>query len=242
MVKKIALMLLVGLFLCGCGSNSTPEPTPPLRVEVSSTESPMIDATPTASMPENDVCGNPYYPVVDGTRWVYQGSEGQFTHTISTSAPDTFTITVESGDDTFIIQGFCSEGDISLLNVPGNSLSYTGSSGGSSMTTTSNEGVSLPGDIQLGDDWSQTIGVEVAAGNLSQSFTIETTYTALGYEAVSVPAGTFEALKIEQSSDMGSPNPTIQHLWYVQGVGLVKSDIVLQDQTITNELVMYNIP
>jgi hypothetical protein len=109
------------------------------------------------------------------------------------------------------------------------------------MTTTSNEGITLPGDIQQGDDWSQTIGVKVSAGDQTMDFIIDTTYTALGYETVTVPAGTFNALKIEQSADMGGSEPTIQTLWYVQDVGLVKS-LIEVGETYVNELVSYNIP
>ena len=72
-------------------------------------------------------------------------------------------------------------------------------------------------------------------------FIIDTTYTAVGYETVTVPAGTFNALKIEQSSNMGGPEPTIQTLWYVQDVGLVKS-VIEVGETYVNELVSYNIP
>ena len=91
------------------------------------------------------------------------------------------------------------------------------------MKTTSNEGVTLPGDIQSGDHWSQTLGVEVSADNLTMDFTIENSFKAAGYEVVSVPAGTFDALKVEMESTTNGGNPITQTLWYVQDVGLVKS-------------------
>jgi len=58
---------------------------------------------------------------------------------------------------------------------------------------------------------------------------------------VTVPAGTFYALKINQSSNMGSGTPTEQTLWYVQGIGVVKTLIALE-QPLSTELVSYNIP
>ena len=75
------------------------------------------------------------------------------------------------------------------------------------------------------------------------NFTLNSTYTAVGYENVSVPAGTFNALKIEQSSDMGGPEPMVQTLWYVQDVGMIKSEMDIGiGELFVQELVSYNIP
>lgn len=109
------------------------------------------------------------------------------------------------------------------------------------MKTTSNDGVTLPGDIQSGDDWSQTLGVEVGANNLTMNFTIENSFKAAGYELVSVPAGTFDALKVEMESTTDGGDPITQTLWYVKDVGLVKSIIDL-DTPVVQELVSYSIP
>ena len=95
----------------------------------------------------------------------------------------------------------------------------------------------------MGDDWSQTLGVEVSAGDQKMDFILDSTYTALGYENVTVPSGTFNALKIEQSTSMGGPEPMIQTLWYVQDVGMVKSEMDIGiGELFVQELVSYNIP
>jgi hypothetical protein len=240
------LVLFVGLVV-GCGPQTSipamPTPTVFGESKASVTENPATEVPSQQAPVSGDECGNPYYPVVNGAEWTYTGPTGQFTHTLATGDNGAFTDTVKSGENTFIIQGLCLQGgDINLLDTPGNSLSFSGSGGSSTMKTTKNDGVSLPGDIQKGDDWSQTIGVEVSAGNRTMDFTIDTTFTAVDYETITVPAGTFNALKVVESSDMGGPEPTMINLWYVQNVGSIKTEIKMGDQTLINELVSYNIP
>jgi hypothetical protein len=246
MLKYIGFLVTTIILLTGCNlsdtSSTSSTPTPLEEFQVSATESLATEAPALPAPVSNDDCGNPYYPVVNGAEWVYTGPQGSFSHSLATGTEGAFTIKVEADANTFLIQGLCLEGgDINLLDVPGNSLNYSGEEGSSTMTTTGNEGVTLPGDIQEGDDWSQTISVEVSAGEQKMSFTIDTTYTAVGYETITVPAGTFNALKIEQSSDMGGSQPTIQTLWYVQNIGMVKS-VIDAGEPIVSELVSYSIP
>ena len=82
-------------------------------------------------------------------------------------------------------------------------------------------------------------------------------YTAIGVESVSVPAGTFEAMKVEVVTTVNI-NATFQGTtvpvtftstttsWFAQGVGWVKSDSVSDFGDISTsesiELVSYNIP
>jgi hypothetical protein len=245
-LSHIFRLILLALLLSGCNlplpnaNQPTPTPLGELRVTVTA-----VPATETPSPPavsENDRCGNPYYPVVDGAQWSYKATTGDFTHTITIEDENTFTISAADSKNTFAIQGFCTDGDITLLNVPGVSLTGSGQGTGFSITTTSHEGVTLLGDIQQGDDWSQTLGVQIHSGNQNMDVTITSTYTADGYESVTVPAGTFQALKITLSSlSDGDANPTTQTLWYAAGVGLVKAQIDAAEPIVI-ELVSDNIP
>jgi hypothetical protein len=158
--------------------------------------------------------------------------------------PDkTFTIDVKAPQSNFLIKGQCTDAGIVLLDVPDTSLSVSDESNSATMTTTSNEGITLPNEIQVGDTWSQTMGLAFTASE-EQTFeyTITTTYTAIGYEEVTVPAGKFNALKIEQKSEMGGPTPMLQLLWYAQGVGNIKTEITLGEEIITTQLISYTIP
>jgi DUF3108-like len=195
---------------------------------------------------QNDACDNPFYPVVDGASWNYSISTGtQATHSLSVSQDKVFTITIQGDNSTFTIEGQCTDDGIILMDVPGVSSTYSGEGGGSTLTTQNVDGVTLPNDVQAGDDWSQIISVTGASsdGEVTLSATIETNYTALGYEQVTVPAGTFEALKVEQTGTLtmngGSGFDTHGYIWYAQGVGTVKSGL---DGTYTGELTSYSIP
>lgn len=252
MLKKLALMFVAAFFLVACNlpvPEATPTPTPGFIVPVSVTENPATETPPPSLVSQNDRCGNPYYPIVDGATWTYlissQGSAATTaTHTMSVVDDGSFTLTIQSNDSIFTIDGTCGDDGILLMEVPGVSATYTGEGGGSTLSTTNDDGLTVPNDIQVGDDWSQTISVVGSSGGeVTLSATIETSYKALGYETVTVPAGTFNALKVEQTGSMtihGAPAfDTHGFIWYVQGVGVVKSGL---DDLYTSELVSYNIP
>lgn len=257
MKKMMAFWLLVFLVTSACSLGALPPDSIPMPPTATSgfavpVVTAVITETPTpqaAPLNPKDRCNNPYYPVVDGATWTYQiqvQQETPTTATYSMSVVDdgSFTLTVRDVESVFTLDGTCGEDGVILLDVPGVSATYSGEGGGSSLYTTNDDGVTVPNDIQVGDDWSQTISVVGNSdGETTLSATIETTYKALGYEIITVPAGTFYALKVEQNGSMtihGSP-PFDTHgfLWYAQGVGTVKSGL---EGTYISELVSYSIP
>jgi hypothetical protein len=71
---------------------------------------------------------------------------------------------------------------------------------------------------------------------------IETYFTAVGFENITVPAGDFYALKVEQSGYVtvfGQKVDMHGFNWYAEGVGVVKSAM---DGAPILELVSYDIP
>ncbi len=250
MFKRALIFIFVTVLVSGCSlPNSAATPTPMGESQVTVTQIPATETPTQPVVSANDKCGNPYYPVVDGATWSYSIN-------VQDSAPTTaaysmavvdagsFTLTVQNDKSTFTLDGSCGDDGIILLNVPGVSATYSGDGGGSTLSTTNDDGVTLPNDIQVGDDWSQTISVVGSSGgDVTLSATIETTYKAIGYETVTVPAGTFYALKVEQNGSMTmSGTPALQthgFLWYAQGIGTVKAGL---DGTYTSELVSYSIP
>jgi hypothetical protein len=269
MNKKLMILLVIVLITAGCASapvaapasTSTPPPPQveaPVVVDLSTPTQPVIEVVPNTPEPTpteapavknaSDQCDNPYYPVVDGASWTYTNpSIGQFTHTLNVSDDQIFIIQITSADDTvFNMEGQCTQDGVVIMNS-GLSTTAQGADGTGTVTTTNQDGVTLPNDIQVGDDWSQTIAFTAAGGNEGFSGTIETSYKAVGYESVSVPAGTFEALKIVQSTSMSIGGQhvmdTSSNLWYVQGIGNVKAEqIINQGDPSINELVSYTIP
>jgi hypothetical protein len=269
MQTKLMILLVIVLITAGCASApvavpaSTRTPPPPqveapAAIDLSTPTQAVIEVIPNTPEPTpteapavknaNDQCDNSYYPVVDGATWTYTNdSIGQFTHTLNVSDDQIFTIQVTGTDTTFNIEGQCTEDGVVIMNS-GLNTTAEGTDGTGSVTTTNQDGVTLPNDIQVGDDWSQTIEYSAGSGgDTSFSGTIETSYKAVGYESVTVPAGTFEALKIEQTTSMTMAGQhmidTSSNLWYVQGVGNVKTEqIVNEGDPSVSELVSYNIP
>jgi hypothetical protein len=204
-------------------------------------------SAPTTPIHQADECDNPYFPVVNGASWTYETTGvGQATHSLTTDENGQFTITVTNADSTFILEGQCTDNGIVLVDQGMNAI-YQGSEGGSTLTTQSEEGVTLPNDIQQGDEWSQTIKMSASGGEEAINSTIVSDFKALGYESVSVPAGTFQALKIEQSSSVTMNGMDLlassSFLWYVEGVGNVKAEQqVGGSEKSVVQLISYNIP
>ena len=244
MMKKIFALVIVILMLSACGAQDTipskPTPTEPFGeavvTEFESTQTPIPNTTPEGDESE---CENPFYPVSDEATWYFSISTGENAiHTMSADDFGKFTITVEGANSTFTIDGQCDSEGITIMNVPGAQTTYSGEYGSSTVSTVSVSGVSLPNDIDQGQQWTQTITVTTDSG----SSLIEANYTAVGFENITVPAGDFYALKVEQSGYVtvfGQKVDMHGFNWYAEGVGPVKSEM---DGAPTVELTMYDIP
>lgn len=250
-IWTIALSCVLALSACAPGGGDLPAPQ---QEQATATPSSGWEVNPTAQAAEptqafqpseNDACDNIYYPIVDGASWTYDLSVGgQATYSMAVNEDRSFTITIQSKDSTVAMDGRCSDDGIVLLDVPGVSMAFNSDGSGSTMTTDAQDGVTLPKDIQLGDDWSQSISMTATSndGQVILSAQVDTTYTALAYEQVDTPAGSFYALKVDQAGKMtmnGNDFDTHGFIWYAQGVGPVKSSI---DDTNSTQLAAYNIP
>lgn len=251
MRKRLNSTVLILVLLSACAPASV-APLP-IGVTQSATEAGSVSVkdTQTTSTPisggivfENDECDNPYYPVVNGAWWQYNISTGSTPmHTMSTNDDKTFTITVTSDTTTFTLDGSCTDDGIILLEVPGVSATTKSADGSSALTTTNDDGVTLPNDVQVGDDWSQSISVNADAGAGVLSAHIETNYKAIGFEIVSTPIGPINALKVEQTGSLsmegGLTFDIHGYIWYGQGIGVVKNTV---DESFEATLATYNIP
>lgn len=195
--------------------------------------------TPEIVTNDNNECDNPFYPVSDEANWVYDmSSGGSATHTMAVDEKDAFKITIQGGNSVFTVDGKCSDEGIILMDAPGAATTYSGEQGSSVVSTVDAVGVTLPKDVGIGQQWSQTITVTTG----DSKAIIETNYTAVGFENITVPAGDFYVLKVEQSGTVKMLGHTIQmhgFQWFAEGVGTVKSAM---DGAPTAELVSYDIP
>jgi hypothetical protein len=225
----------------------TPSPTatvlaPPTAGETASppTATPAPPSpSPTAPAPIATACQNRYYPIAQGAAWTYR---------VSGSVNDTFTraiigVRADGFDDQdsfasgAVRRGSwaCQQGDLISL-TPGGSASVAAGGAQTDFTVESNEGLTLPADPQPGAQWTQTIvylgQFNTGDRNVTARSTLNTSCRAVGVESVSVPAGAFEALRVDciyrltiallgdlpfdfSFSSSGS-------VWYAPGVGMVK--------------------
>ncbi len=256
---KIVFCGLVALSLAACNL--------PAQSQNASAQS--DNQIPTA-LPGQELCTNTLFPVKKGAVWTYATSSetlgtSTFTSTITDVRADGFTTTTQVGQDSATQEWSCTPDGLLALSF-GNGVSVLdfatqGISGNLSASNVS--GITIPANIQPGAKWQYNMDV---SGNIKQTSNnisanangkVVTDAQAMGIESITVPAGTFQATKIQATSNfnlitdffgLGIPfsfsiNSTF---WLAPGVGLVRSD---QDTTIvgtaysaSTALQSYNVP
>ena len=266
----MAVALLMSLSACNIGV--TAPPAAGTDTNVVPTQTVENGPTPTEAVTEvaatepsttSHACDNPYLPVIVGATWVYR---------LTGPIPDTFThtfLSVESAgfteqdqfDSGVTRQGQwqCDEGNLIALNpTGGNSASVSAEGVSVDFQTTELSGVTLPASISEGDSWNQSLTLEgtqtINGTSYPASNQLTSNCTAIAIESVTVEAGTFDALRVECTTDMNLTlafdpnNPITTPLsltginWYAENIGLVKSSTSSPGIESTVELISYNIP
>lgn len=203
-------LLLAMLFVSACaapGNGANPEPTstqPPGVIETATAQSP---STETPSTTENSLCDNPYYPVRQGATWTYKSTgspagEFSFTDTITSARSDGFTLTSQFGDLTRTQEWACEDIGLVALQLGGApAVTLTAQGVQLDLQINNVSGVTFPKEIIAGNQWQHNLDfegqVEMAGQSGNAQGTAVTRFTAIGSESVTVPAGTFEAMKIQ---------------------------------------------
>ena len=247
----------------------TPAPIP------SATATPLPSATPTtilipasvtpqpAGTPQGP-CANDYLPVKAGASWTYSGSavgpnstkDWTQVDTVSSVGVSDFKRTLAFPDKTLEEQWTCNTDGLLSWSPDGGLFSVIGQGPNGQVTveTTAASGVTLPVHISLGDVWQERAVLQVT-GN-SASYTAELMYQARAVvdEQVTVPAGTFNALRLAVHAELlihanGLPPSIFDGTqWMAPGVGLVKRSGTLDSGpgtpslAIDFELTSYSIP
>ena len=268
---KIFLGLL--LFITACASpevspppiNSIPSLAPATTVSVE-TSAP-VGATPSGgSTPAAgpNLCTNAYYPVREGSTWTYQSTgspagDYSFMDTITVVRNDGFTLTSKFDQLTRTQEWSCRPEGLVALHLGGGAL--TSQNLKLEIQTQNTSGVSIPTNIAAGDQWDYALDftgkMDLAGSSGAAEGSNKSHFNALGMESVTVPAGTFNAMKIQVDTTLDI-NVTVQGLsvpvtftssyfyWYVQGGGWVKAsgtgNIGGDGFSETIELQWYNIP
>jgi hypothetical protein len=285
-LRTISLLLLFTLMAACSNEDATPITTPlsPTSTQqVVETETPAAAETPTADVAvstETPIsgtgglpvmgsgqCANAYYPVREGATWTYESTGSpagsySFTDTVTSVRDDGFTLTTEFEDLTRTQEWSCRPEGLVALELGGASAAaITGEDTQLELVVNNVTGVTYPNTIQAGDQWQHNLdftgSMNIAGQEGSATGNSQTSFTAVGTESVTVPAGTFDAMKVQIDTEL---NITVSFqglnvpvtfsgsydYWFVQRAGWVKASgsAEMGGQSFSEmiELQAYNIP
>lgn len=256
-VHILLSVLILASLACSLTGTGTPTSAPvdETASEAAPASTPTVEASPT---PQQSDCFNAYYPVKLGATWTYQmsgTSADKFTHSIVSASEKEFTDQDAFGSGTTRTGQWRCEGGNLISLTPGGGLAAVAAAGiVFNFTVTENTGVTIPANMDVGSAWSQDIKFEgkqdVGGIQLDTQNQAVTSCTAIGRESVTIPAGTFDALKVECNAKLtigmnGTPIYTLEGLtttWYVKDVGMVKTVGSGGGYEATIELTAYQIP
>jgi hypothetical protein len=209
---------------------------------------------PPSVQASGDLCANPYIPAVEGATWSYtfhtdQGDNTQV-DTVTDVGSDAFLVeTTRSDGFNYVITWTCTPDGLLWLQTDGGMFSAVFQGGGlsESWETVSYSGVSIPKAGQAGDTWSSDQQISVTDSTGTRDFDIAMNFQAVGMETVTVPAGTFNAMRVDLTMawTSGGEGLDMTYLitdWFVENVGLVKTSAEADFGSYSLELVSYSIP
>lgn len=251
---KIIFSLLLMMALAACSLPANPPTVEPQTTQTTPlpTAAGTAAATGLPTMPAEGgmpvtgagLCANAYYPVRQGATWNYKSTgsaagEYSFTDTITSAREDGFTLSTQFGSVTRTQEWACQADGLVALQFGGAPAAMLNAQNMQlSLQVNNVSGVTFPKDIQAGNQWQHNLDmqgdVNVAGQQGTATGNAQTTFTAVGEESVTVPAGTFNAMKIQVNTTL-TLNVTYQGLsvpvtftstynyWFAQGVGWVKN-------------------
>jgi hypothetical protein len=271
-IYALVSVLLITLILAACSAPPVP-PTSTQPIETATVTLTETASVPTATVDgttpvaEQSLCTNLYYPVRQGATWTYKSTGGpageySFTDTITSVRENGFTLSTQIGDLTREQEWTCTAEGLSALQLGGAPAAMLNSQNIHLNLNVNNvTGVTFPSQINPGHQWQQNLDVtgNVTAFNEEAEATgsVQMSFNALGNESVTVPAGTFEALKVEVDVALNL-DATYEGItlpvsftgdytyWFAPNVGWVKASgtgsVLGNSFTDTTELQSFNIP
>lgn len=274
LIAPIGVLLII-FTLVAC---SPPPSIPTQEPQVTETQALPVETTSTAAVPLATAAGNPpvtgvglcanaYYPVRQGATWTYRSSGGpageySFTDTITAVREDGFTLSTQIGGLTRAQEWTCSAEGLAALQLGGAPAAMLNAQNiQMNLNVTGGNGVTFPGQISAGDQWQQNLDFSGNVTMMNQAAdatgTAQMNFNAVGMESVTVPAGTFNALRVEADVTLNI-NATYEGIalpvsfagdytyWFAEGVGWVKSigagNVLGASFSETTELQSYSIP
>ena len=252
---SVVVLSVLAATLAALACNLGPSTATPSVPQVLTIEASNSDPGPPSGPPASGDCHNDYFPSEEDTTWESVGTNNvtgdyQSTATIVEAHDDGFTVrfVTSISEVDFVLEYGCTDAGLVMLNPMGQfgTASASGPSGSATVNTTAASGITLPSDLHAGQTWQQYLGYVV----LSQEGSMRGEYTAdniaRGLEVVTVPFGTFNALRVDteiQTTIDGQPwGPCQQTAWVVKDIGNVKGESSCGGIDDSNELVSFDSP
>jgi hypothetical protein len=203
-------------------------------------------------------CDHPYMPLRAGASWSYAGNEGSQTWSITSAGGSantaTATMDIAAPSVNLTIHWTCDPSGINSYDF-GN-LSVLDFGEVTKMDVVDSSGTWLPSAENLtpGSSWSNeyttVISVSIEGISVDMTTTTSESWTVTGMETVVVPAGSFDALRINGTSittisGMMVAMPAFsssESYWFAEGVGIVRYTTQSQDYSGSSELTAYSVP
>lgn len=227
----VALVLsMLSMSSCNLPARQVSQVNTPTPVQINIIQ-PELSPTPV------NLCDNQYFPSSSGDTWEYSGNNtaiGDYsrTDTVTQSGANAFNVSTNIAGVTYGVNYACSTEGLkasdpvqqyagALLSSPDSPVS---------VKLTSNTGLSLPATITAGDTWQQIANFEASSPDLNLNGRFVFNYSAAGLESVTVPFGTFNALRVDATIRIevsgfrilaGTYNTST---WMVSDIGVVKSE------------------
>jgi|SRR6266487_732676 len=265
------LLTIILLAACSLQSNTptvasqaTENTEPQPSATEPATEQPVTPESSATSVATEGLCANTYYPVREGATWTYKSTGGPsggygFTDTITAVHEDGFTLTSKFENLTRTQEWSCKPEGLVALQLGGAAVSTQNMN--LDVQTQNVSGITYPKEINAGDQWDYALDftgkIKVAGNSADAKGNDKNHFKALGVESVTVPAGTFDALKIQTDTTLDI-TASVQGVsvpvtfsgsytyWFVQGVGWVRASgtgsLAGTSFNETIELQSYNIP
>ena len=202
-LDRIRFVAVVGALALAACSASSPAASPTTAIPPRTGSTSIAPPPPTSG-----ACANPFMPVSENASWTYLirsnvVSDTTYTDTITKVGSDGFTLSSAFPDLTKDVRWSCTaEGLVALQFGGGDSASLSTSGSTASFKTTNVTGVTIPVNPQPGDAWSQSFDIagtqDVGGTKATTTGSIALDFTAKDVEHITVPAGAFDALAVDQ--------------------------------------------
>lgn len=203
-----------------------------------------LDKNTCEQMLAGSSCFHPYLLVAEGVSRTYDTPEGETRQIITDVNPDGFKLlTIDSNGEQAESNWTCDQNGIAGYSLDAFFADMLAGFGGAYWDVKV-DGTMLPANVSAGDSWQAvvtiTVGIQQSGVDSKNIIILTTDFTAVAETSITVPAGTFNALRIDHKTNgenklvvVGDGANLTQHLaaieasgseWYAPCIGKVRSE------------------